>query len=74
MLYYLHEMQNYALMPARAFGDMLRFALTNPMNPVSHTPMAKQILSATEIFERLTRQYTKPAWILDETEIDGKKV
>lgn len=74
MLYYLHEMQNYALMPARALGDMMRFALTNPMNPISHTPMAKQILSATEIFERLTRQYTKPAWMLDETEIDGKKV
>jgi len=74
MLYFMHEMQNYALMPARAMGDMLRLVLTNPMNPLSHTPMAKQILSAAEIFERVTRQYSKPGWMLDETEIDGKMV
>jgi len=74
MLYYMHEMQHYALMPVRAFGDMLKFALTNPMNPLSHTPMAKQILSATEIFERITRQYTKPEWRLPTTIIDGKEV
>src|SRR5579863_7446690 len=70
----MHEMQNYALMPVRAMSDMVRFALSNPMNPLAHTPMAKQILSATEIFERLTRQYSKPLWNLTETEIDGQKV
>ena len=74
MIYYMHEMQHYALMPARAMGDMLKFALTNPMNPLAHTPLAKQILSAAEIFERVTRQYTKPEWGLPETVIDGKPV
>lgn len=74
MLYQMHEMQHAALMPARYFTDMLRHMLDNPFNPWSHTPWGRQIASAANIFERLTRRYGKPAWGLPTTPIDGVDV
>ena len=34
---------------------------TNPLNPLSHTPVGRHASAACEVFERTTRRYLKPA-------------
>jgi poly(3-hydroxybutyrate) depolymerase len=70
----LHEMQHFALAPARYMASSMVQALNSPFNPMGYTPAAKSFVSAVDIFERLTRRYGKPAWGLPETLIDGKPV
>ena len=74
MLYYLHEMSRMSLAPARAMSEGLRALLDNPMNPWAATPIGRNMASAAEIFEHLTRSYGKPAWRLPATVIDGAAV
>ena len=74
MLYFLHEMQHLALMPARMMNDGLTKVLNNPFNLFSATPLGRNLASAASIFEQLTRRYGKPAWGLHETRIDGQAV
>jgi len=71
MLYYLHEMQRLAMLPARAMAEQTMFALRNPFNPWAHTPFARMVSSSAEMFEHLTRQFEKPEWRLDRTVVDG---
>jgi poly(3-hydroxybutyrate) depolymerase len=74
MLYYLHEMQHLALMPMRFAAENFSRVLDHPFNFVGKTPMGRNISSAANIFEQLTRRYGKPAWGLPTTPIDGKEV
>ncbi len=72
--YWLYEMSHAALNPARAFADAGRLFFRNPANPVSHTPFGKQIAAACELFERSTRRYGKPEWMIDSTVVGGEQV
>ncbi len=74
MLYYLHEMSRLSLAPARAMTEGLRALLDNPLNPWTATPVGRNMASAADIFEHLTRSYGKPAWRLPTTTIDGAEV
>ena len=42
-----------------------------PWNPLSNTPLGKNISAGAELFERMTRRYGKPTFGLDEIEVDG---
>ena len=44
------------------------------LSPLSYTPLGKQIDSAAQMFERVTRRYDKPDWGLTSTVIGGKEV
>ncbi len=71
--YQLYEMAHAALLPARAWSDATHFAFSNPWNPLSHTMLGKNISAASEMFERITRRYGKPAFGLDDfVAEDGK--
>ncbi len=72
--YQAHELAYLALAPARAASEMARFWARNPMNPFAKTPVGRTILASTEMFERLTRRYGKPAFRLESTQIDGRRV
>ncbi|MDX2102941.1 MAG: polyhydroxyalkanoate depolymerase [Alphaproteobacteria bacterium] len=74
MMYYLHEAQRLAMLPTRVAAEALRFGLRNPWNPFAHTALGRQISSAADVFEQVTRRYGKPSWGLDTTEIDGRTV
>ncbi|MEQ9044031.1 MAG: polyhydroxyalkanoate depolymerase [Sneathiellaceae bacterium] len=74
MLYHLHEMQNAAMMPWRLAAEANTYFLRSPYNPVSFTPGGRALAAASDIFERNTRPYGKPAFGLRETEVDGRKV
>lgn len=74
MLYFLHEAQRMAMMPTRLAAEALKMGLRNPFNPWAHTQLGKQLASAADLFEQMTRRYGKPSWGLAETTIDGKTV
>ncbi len=72
--YHLYEMTHLALAPARAMSDATRLAFRNPLNPWAHTTVGKNIAASSELFERMTRRYGKPAFDLPETVVNGQTV
>ncbi|WP_372426612.1 polyhydroxyalkanoate depolymerase [Salinarimonas chemoclinalis] len=69
--YFWYEAGHMMLGPARAATDATRIAFKNPVNPLTHTPYGKAMAAGCELFERVTRRYGKPAFLLDETRVDG---
>ncbi len=74
MFYQLYEMNHAALQPARAYADAVRMLYSNPLNPLSNTLWGRSVAATAELFERTTRHYTKPAFGLGSTVVDGKAV
>jgi hypothetical protein len=58
--YWLYEMSQASLGPARAWADASRLFFKNPASPITHTPFGKSMAAALELFERSTRRYGKP--------------
>jgi poly(3-hydroxybutyrate) depolymerase len=72
--YQFHEMAYLALAPARAMSDVTRSWFKNPINPLAHTPVGRNLAASAELFERLTRRYGKPIFGLNETLVDNETV
>ena len=73
-MYWMYEMGQASLNPARAVTDATKILFQNPLNPWSHTQFGKSIAAACELFERTTRRYGKPEWGLHDTEVNGVRV
>jgi poly(3-hydroxybutyrate) depolymerase len=73
-MYWLYEMSHAALNPVRAFADVTRLYMKNPLNPWSHTTVGKTLAASAEMFERFTRRYGKPEWNIHETIVGGERV
>src|SRR6195256_4197850 len=71
--YWLYEMSQAALNPARAFADAGRLFFKNPANPWTHTEAGKTAAAAFELFERSTRRYAKPEWRIDSNLIGAER-
>ncbi|ESR25723.1 polyhydroxyalkanoate depolymerase [Lutibaculum baratangense] len=65
--YHWYEFTHAALSPARIFADATRLFYRNPLNPLSQTPLGKNLTASLEVFERVTRRYGKPEFGLDST-------
>jgi len=74
LAYCWFEAAHWLLSPARAATDVTKQFLDNPVNPLTHTPYARTISAACELFERGTRRYGKPVFGLATTVIDGQEV
>lgn len=74
MLYHMYEATRMAIMPWRLGAQAVRNSVMAPWSPLSYTPLGRQIGSAAELFERVTRRYGKPEWGIEKTVIDGKEV
>ncbi len=74
MLYQWYEFGRAALRPVRAAADSYKHILNNPINPLYHTAFGKSTAAAFEVFERATRRYSKPAFGITETRVNGNKV
>ena len=74
MNYYAYEIAHAFMSPWRFGMQALRHSLEWPMNPVSKTPMGKNLIAACEVFENITRRYGKPAFGLKSTQINGLTV
>jgi poly(3-hydroxybutyrate) depolymerase len=68
--YQLYELAHTALAPARALSDAAHFLFRNPFNPLSSTPIGRNIAAGAELFERMTRRYGKPLFGLDTIKVD----
>jgi poly(3-hydroxybutyrate) depolymerase len=73
-MYWLYEMGHAALSPARAFADATRLYYKNPANPLTHTTYGKSVAAAMELFERSTRRYGRPDWMIEDTVVGGAHV
>lgn len=73
-LYWLYEVSHAALYPSRALADVTRLYFKNPLNPFTHTTFGKSIAAGCEVFERSTRRYGKPDWMIEETVVGGERV
>jgi poly(3-hydroxybutyrate) depolymerase len=73
-MYWLYEVGQAALNPARAVADATKLLYRNPINPLSHTVFGKSVAAAAELFERSTRRYTQPEWRIDHADVGGVAV
>jgi len=74
MLYSLYELTHAALVPARVGAKLTKTFWDNPWNPLHDTTFARTALASTTMFERATRRFGKPEFLLHETQIGGKTV
>ena len=74
MLYHLYEMQRLWSAPIQLMAGTAKAALSNPFNPLSHTPAGRVASSALDMLEHFTTRFGEPEWGLHETVIDGKTV
>jgi poly(3-hydroxybutyrate) depolymerase len=73
-MYWLYEMGHAALGPSRAFADATRLYYKNPVNPLTYTTYGKSVAAAMELFERSTRRYGRPDWMIEDTNVGGVRV
>ena len=74
MLYHAFEFGHAAIKPSRMLLQSGQYFLNHPLNPMSHLPGTQNITAAMEVMERMTRRYTKPAFNLTSTVVDGVPV
>jgi poly(3-hydroxybutyrate) depolymerase len=72
--YQMYETAHLALTPARLLSNLTRLSLKNPMNPMSHTAVGRNLTASAELFERLIRPYGKPDFGLTRAMVCGKEV
>ncbi|RTL53786.1 MAG: polyhydroxyalkanoate depolymerase [Bradyrhizobiaceae bacterium] len=70
-MYWMYEMGQASLNPARAFADATRLMFQNPLNPLTNTEFGKSVAASCEVFERTTRRYGKPEWRITDTQVQG---
>ena len=73
-MYELYEWNHAVLAPFRAVADATRTFYQNPLNPLSQTEMGRTVAAMAELFERTTRVYGKPEWLIHDTLVDGMRV
>jgi poly(3-hydroxybutyrate) depolymerase len=74
MLYSLYEAGFYAAQPWRMAALAARDFWSSPLNPARDTEFARSLYATADLFANLTRRYGKPAWGIDEVQIEGKPV
>lgn len=74
MLYDLHELQRAFLTPFSAFTGTSSHLFSHPASPLAYTPVSRQMAASCELMHRLGKDYQKPAWGLNTTEINGEQI
>lgn len=74
MQYHAYELAHACISPLRLGAQAVTHMLEWPLNPLSYTAAARSVAAACEVFENVTRRYSKPAWGIKETRIHGLTV
>jgi poly(3-hydroxybutyrate) depolymerase len=74
MLYYAYELQRQLAKPVRLWANAVEQVYSSPYNPWADTWFGKSMAASAEIVSRLTQNYSKPAFGLATTEVDGRAV
>src|SRR6185369_12087513 len=70
MLYSLYEAQHMALTPLRYMAEWSRGWFGHPFSPLAHWPLSRRLAASSDLFLRVTERYEKPAWHLDDVDIE----
>ncbi len=73
-LYHMYELHRATVAPVRTMASWMKGSFSHPFSPVTYTGFGRHTAAGLELFDRITRDYTKPRFGLKETEIDGKSV
>jgi poly(3-hydroxybutyrate) depolymerase len=74
VLYQIHEMQRSVLNPMTAFAQTQAQWLSHPLNPFLLNPLARRVAAGYDLMVRLGKEYEKPAFGLEFTQIDGMQI
>lgn len=74
MLYQIHELNRSLLNPLIQWAETSAKLFSDPVSPLAHTPFAQRIAAGYELLYRLGKDYEKPQFQIDSTEIKGKTV
>jgi poly(3-hydroxybutyrate) depolymerase len=73
-LYQLREMQHAGMTPLHMMAEAGKVFYRNPLLPFNYTHAGRQAAAASELLERITRDYGKPSFGLNMTQINEKNV
>ncbi len=74
LLYHLHDWQRATMSPFRFMAEATQAALKNPFIPAAYAGFGRTIAAGAELFERTTRNFTKPSFGLNATKVQGDTV
>ncbi|MEN9551093.1 MAG: hypothetical protein RI896_1034, partial [Pseudomonadota bacterium] len=60
MLYQIYETQRSIMEPFSELAQVAAKMLTNPQNPMGHSPLAQRVSASYELMHRLGKDYVKP--------------
>jgi poly(3-hydroxybutyrate) depolymerase len=74
MLYQIREAQRAVLNPLSEWASSMSKLYANPYSPMSYVPFSNRMAAGFELLHRLGKEYEKPAFGLETTQIDGQEV
>ncbi len=74
MLYALHEAAYGLAAPIRLTAQAARAFWRSPLNLAGETDLGRTLFASADVVANMTRRYGKPAWRIDEVEIEGRSV
>ncbi len=74
MLYQLHENQRSFHRSVASFAHSASRAYANPLSALAQFPFAKNLSAGYELMHRFGRDYTKPAFNLEDVDVAGNSV
>jgi poly(3-hydroxybutyrate) depolymerase len=67
-------MQRSLLTPLMQWADASSKLFANPVSPLAHSPFSQRIAAGYELMYRLGKDYEKPKFEIDSTQVDGATV
>ncbi|HEY5072297.1 MAG TPA: polyhydroxyalkanoate depolymerase [Caulobacteraceae bacterium] len=74
MLYALHEAAYRSATPLRLAAELTRDFWRSPLNPAAGSRFGRTLYASADVLANLTRRYFKPAWMIAQTEVNGRPV
>ena len=71
MLYHLYETQRSLMEPFTDFAQAAAKLFSNPMSPLSQSPMAQRMSAGYDLLYRLGKDYEKPTFGIHTVDVDG---
>ncbi|MFN9727863.1 polyhydroxyalkanoate depolymerase [Acidovorax sp.] len=71
MLYHIYETQRSLMEPFTDFAQAAAKLYSNPVSPLSQTPMAQRMSAGYDLLYRLGKDYEKPAFGIHSVDVNG---
>ncbi|WP_440112221.1 polyhydroxyalkanoate depolymerase [Acidovorax sp. BL-A-41-H1] len=71
MLYHIYETQRSLMEPFTDFAQAAAKLYSNPLSPLSQSPLAQRMSAGYDLLYRLGKDYEKPAFGITSVDVDG---